>query len=82
MARGIPNHSGAGLDLTQDDNEKFTYFFFAKEFGWTPSQIREQKYSDIVDLNIIASMYNTTVSKEQQKEINKSKMKSKGRMFP
>jgi len=67
LARGHNIDSNSGFKLTEDDQAKLTYFMFAKEFHWTPDQVRSQNYSDIMDLQTIMSTYNRVVAAEQKR---------------
>jgi len=46
---------------------EITYFLLAKEFGWTPSQIKEQSSKDMKGLITILSTYNKVKNNEMDR---------------
>ena len=54
---------------------EITYFLLAKEFGWLPSQVKNESSKDIKGIMHVLSMYN----KVRNQEIEKSNRKSSKR---
>jgi len=50
-------------------------FLFAKEFGWTPEQIRKQKYKDIRGIMLVMSAYNKVYNAEMENKFKQRKRK-------
>ncbi|MCD6435529.1 MAG: hypothetical protein J7L15_04005 [Clostridiales bacterium] len=73
----------AASDLARGKNisikpipDEVTYFVLAKEFGWTPQQVKEQNAKDIKAITVILSSFNKTESHEI-KMANKKRNKSR-----
>ena len=58
LARGLPINNCP---------DEITYFLLAKEFGWTPSQIKEQSSKDMKGLITILSTYNKVKNNEMDR---------------
>ena len=58
LARGLP---------IQNCPDEITYFLLAKEFHWTPSQIKRESYKDMKGLMTILSNYNKVKNAEMDR---------------
>ena len=46
------------------NTDEITYFLLAKEFGWTPNQIREMNAKDVKAIITMLSIYNKVRNRE------------------
>jgi hypothetical protein len=53
--------------------DEMIYFTLAKEFGWTPSQIKNEKAKDIKAIMTILNSYNITSNQEMKRITKKGK---------
>lgn len=51
---------------------EITYFLLAKEFGWLPSQIKNESSKDIKGIMQVLSMYNKVRNQEIEKANRKA----------
>ncbi len=61
LASGRRVHSESGDD-------EIAMFLLAKEFGWTPSQIRNENTRDVKCISHMLSVYNSVQSRELKKK--------------
>jgi len=66
-----------GRKVTAEDvDDEVTKYIFAKEFGWTPSEVDNQNVKDIEAIRIILSTSNKIQNDEMEKMKRKQKAKS------
>ena len=62
--------SGRGISVKPVPDE-LTFFSFAKEFHWTPDQIRAMRYKDVNAMILMLNVYNKVKNKEIERASKK-----------